>query len=43
MYDKIVKAIDEYDKRTSNVLLGILLSPFILVGIWYLYLVANRH
>jgi hypothetical protein len=42
MYNKVKQAIDEYDKRTGNVLLGILMSPFILVAIWYLYLVANR-
>ncbi len=42
MWDKIRISLDEYDKRTGNVLLAIIMSPFILVAIWYLWIVANR-
>ena len=31
------------DHKPDNVLLAIVLSPFILVALWYLWLVANRH
>ena len=35
-------AVAEYDRRTNNVLLGLVLSPFILVGLWLAWLVASR-
>ena len=43
MWDKIDSAIDEYDRRTRNVLLLLIMSPFIVVTLWVIYVVSNNN